>query len=205
MTSAKAEALRLWRWVIAVLAVAVVCVLLAWLLSAKVTSISAQLFGSLLTLFGLLFAYLQVSNRGKTVPAQLREFFLTLIGRHQPNVHSIECAATVTASCSVDLQVVLRDLRELPVQEQIDKLAHYIRNHVTEDHGQLLHRLKELQSVVEKAHSAAFEQSKMAYKKSSDDLQQFGREQDQQQVLELRWAIFGIYIMTIGTVLSYWA
>ena len=61
-----------------------------------------------------------------------------------------------------------------------------------------------LQIAVEKANSAAVEQSKMAYNKSFDDLQRFGREQDQKQVLDLRWAIFGIYILTIGVALSYW-
>jgi hypothetical protein len=44
-----------------------------------------------------------------------------------------------------------------------------------------------------------------AYSKAKAEIDRLRREPEQTQVLDLRWAIFGIYMIAIGIALSYWA
>ncbi len=205
MQANTADALRLWSWIIAgavVLAVSIVCaVLVSW----KYTSIATQFVGSLLAFLGLLFAYLRARHRGDTAREQLREFGLRLIGRRRIDRHSVDASATATLRAYAYAEVVLQDRPELPTQEQIDNLAAYIRDHVMGNFKQIFERLDRLKSDVDRAHNAAAEKSAEAYDKAKAELEQLRRELDRTQVLDLRWAIFGIYIATIGVALSYWA
>jgi hypothetical protein len=153
-----------------------------------------------------LFAYLRASHRGDTISEQLREFFLRLIGKRPTEEHSDEALGIITLRASDSTEVVLPDRPELPVQEQIDMLAAYIRDHVMGNFKAVFERLEQLKVKVEKAQTAAVEKSTEAYNKAAAELQQLRRELDQTQVLDLRWAIFGIYIAVIGVALSYcWA
>jgi hypothetical protein len=200
-----ADAIRLWSWLISGLAVSVISIVCAQMLSVKYTSITTQLVGSLLTLFGLLFAYLRASHRGDTVREQLRALGLRLIGRREIEVHSAQASGTMNIRGYAYGEVDLQDWPELPVQEQIDKMADYIRNHVMGNFRQVFDRLEKLKSDVEQAHTAAADKSAEAYNKAKAELDQLRRELEQRQVLDLRWAIFGIYIATIGVALSYLA
>jgi hypothetical protein len=64
-------------------------------------------------------------------------------------------------------------------------------------------RVEKLQSDVDRAHTAAAEKSAEAYNKAMAELDKLRHEQKQTTAVDLRWAIFGIYVATIGMALSY--
>lgn len=64
--------------------------------------------------------------------------------------------------------------------------------------------LGQLQTDVDRANSAAAQKSTEAYQRAKDDIDQLRHELARKQVLDLRYAMFGIYMIAIGIALSYW-
>jgi hypothetical protein len=91
------------------------------------------------------------------------------------------------------------------LQEQIDRRADYIRTHVMGNFKQAFGRIQKLQSDVDRAHTAVAEKSAEPYNKAMAELDKLRHEQKQTTALDLRWAIFGIYVVSVGVALSYCA
>jgi hypothetical protein len=70
---------------------------------------------------------------------------------------------------------------------------------------QIFTRLDEIKADIEQANSAATEKTNEAYNQAKAEIDKFRTELDRSQALDLRWAIFGLYIASIGVALSYWA
>ncbi|OBB47104.1 hypothetical protein A5752_24650 [Mycobacterium sp. 852002-51961_SCH5331710] len=174
------------------------------IVSWSCASITLQLLGSLLTLFGFLFAYLRASHRGDTVVEQLRRFSHRLIGKQPPIAHagSAHLNVTVTPNGAVGL-TPLQDLDDLRIQDQVDLLAAYIRDRVNARTAQLYSRLGALEVEVARAHAAVDERAEEMYQKILKDLGDLRADLDRTQVLDLRTAIFGIYMIAAGVALGY--
>jgi hypothetical protein len=194
---------NLWFWLLSAIAVLGLCILGAVLWSARQTSYWAQLIGSLLALFGLLYTYLRANHHGDTVREQLAQFSRRLLGKPQrvsATVHVPRMEARGRLSAHVE--VGLPDRPELELQEQIDHLAQYIREHVLRGVRQAFERLEQLQSRIDRVEEIAAEKAAEAYDKARADIDALRRELDQSAGLDLRWAVFGVYIATIGVALS---
>ena len=70
---------------------------------------------------------------------------------------------------------------------------------------QIFPRLDQLKADIEQANNLAAEMATDAYNEVNTDIDQLRRELDQSQALDLRWAIFGLYIATIDVALGCWA
>ena len=182
----------------------VVSVVFAVLTSAKCTSITTQLVGSVLAFLGLLTAYLRARHRGDTVWEQIRGFFLRLVGRPVPEpVPEAQASGTYAFRGGATKSRPLWPHRELDIQDQIDGIVEHI-NKVGGDITEIFGHLGGLQAAVVRLDGLAVEKSTEAYQKARAEIDELRRE-DQSAALDLRWAIFGVYIATIGVALSFWA
>lgn len=110
------EALKLWAWIASGLVVLVASIVFGAVTSWSSASVTTQLLGSVLTLFGFLFAYLRASHRGDTVSEQLRQFFSRLFGKSKPEVHTGAASGTYGWRTLAYGQVRLGDRSEMDVE-----------------------------------------------------------------------------------------
>jgi hypothetical protein len=199
------ETLKLWAWLVTGLvalgASIVLGVLTCWWFAAAI----AQLIGSALTFVGLLFAYLRARHPGETLREHLYAFGLRLIGRQPVPFGVTTGTAHGTGHFSAYAEAGLQDQPDLDLQDQIDRLADYIRQHVMGNFRQVFDRLNQIKIDIEQANNAATEKANEAYRKARADIDELRRDLDQSAALDLRWAIFGLYIATIGVALNFWA
>jgi hypothetical protein len=93
----------------------------------------------------------------------------------------------------------------LELQQQIDAMAPTSASMCCLISAGRISFWTKLKTDVDRAHAAATQQSTEAYSKAKAEIDRLRRELEQTQVLDLRWAIFGIYMIAIGIALSYWA
>jgi hypothetical protein len=98
----------------------------------------------------------------------------------------------------------LRSHSELELQAQIDEVVGYTNNSVTGDIVQILLRLDGLKVATDRVARLATERSTEAYQKARAEVDELRRKLDRSAALDLRWAIFGVYVTTIGVALSFW-
>ena len=175
------------------------CIAFGIVTSWQTASLWEQFIGSVLAFFGLLVAYLRASHRGDTVWEQLREFGLRLFGKNpSPLAIASRGRDQIIRPAGAVLQYPLADLDGLTLQQQIEGLATYVRTRVNNRTQQLLQRVGALEVAIVDAQDAATETAHENYRRAKRDLARLQRELNQSAALDLRWAIFGIYIATIG-------
>jgi hypothetical protein len=197
------EALKLWAWLIAGILALAANIVLGLLTSWKFASTTGQLIGSALAFIGLLVAYLRARHPGETLAEQVRQFGRRLCGR-ATRTHTGEASANLTLRPSGAVGLApLEDLKGLTVQQQVDALAFYIRNTMNTRTQVLLERVGALKVALSDAQDAAAEKAEEIYRRVRVDLEEMRRDMKQSAVLDLRFAIFGLYVATIGVALSF--
>ena len=179
----------------------------AWC-SWSTASNAAQLAGSLMALVGLLVAYLRAKNPDVPVSRQVRNFIRrALCGVSPPEVHHrhVEFTGGYRFDATAHSLAPLETLDGLPIQQQVDRLARYLRDVVNERHEKLLAKLDELEADIAKAHDHADEKARETYRKIMEHLAELDRKVTRVQVLDLSVALFGLYVATIGLALVWWA
>lgn len=198
-----ADALKLWAWLVSAAAVLVASIALGKLTSWWFASVTGQVIGSALAFIGLLVAYMRARHPGETMREQLQEFGRRLVGRQRDNKSATAGTAKFRIYGSGYAEVGLGDQPDLGLQEQIDRLADYIRGHIMPNFKQIFGRLDQIKIDIEKAKDEAAAKADEAYRKAKADIDALRNELDQGAALDLRWAIFGLYVATIGVALSY--
>lgn len=200
------KALRVRLLVLAVVLVPVASIWLGKLTSWSVASVTTQLIGSGLALVGLLVAYLRASNPETSVPNQLRTFLHRLaFGLPRPQLHKASATLSVDISLGAEAYGLspLPDLTGLPTQQQVDLLADYIRNTANPRMQRADQKLHVLEQDVAKAHDHADAKAEQTYQRLLHHHADLQRQVNRVQVLDVRVAMFGLYIAIVGMALGY--
>ncbi|OMC57429.1 hypothetical protein A5747_03435 [Mycobacterium sp. IS-836] len=92
----------------------------------------------------------------------------------------------------------------LPLQEQIKRLTEYV-NKKAEQAAEMQGNIARLQRDLEKARDKTSELKRETWAHIETQIQQLNDRLNNIQALDLTWAIWGLFITFVGTVLSLWA
>jgi hypothetical protein len=197
---------NLWFWLLSALGVLALCIIAAVGWSAKSTSFWAQLIGSTLTFIGLLVAYMRAKHPGDTLAAHIRGFVLRLVCKQTSKPTPIgQASGTYAFRGGVIPDRGFRHDRDLDLQAQIDDIVGYLNDDLVREAVAVGGRLDELKAETARTAGLADERSAEAYQKAKAQIDELKRELDRSAALDLRWAIFGLYVATIGVALSWWS
>jgi uncharacterized membrane protein YccC len=161
-------------------------------------STSVQLAGTLVTGYGLLYAY----GRAKSLPARIREWWARIRRRPPRNV-SIGAHLSVEAQLSAEAHRPFTFDQNATTDEKLAQLETYVRKLRIMFDNPVKAEIARLDRAIDQAKehaNAAAEQSLTAAKV---ELQRFGDRLNELQAVDLSVAAAGAFIMAAGYVLSY--
>lgn len=170
-----------------------------------------QFVGALVTFLGLLWAYVR-ARTGLGLWEMLDGGWSRAIrwwdwarGRKRHVIiRPAPMKMTLTMGTPRVTVVFARLQRDWPIEDQLEQLADAIRNvqkrfkPIYADIGRLRQEIEELRSLAESSAQQTIQHIEHKVKKLNADLARGQR-------LDLKWAIGGLLISTVGTVLQYWA
>lgn len=165
---------------------------------------STQLLGTLITGFGLLYAWLRATRFWDRVWPQIQRVLAWLFGPTHAVVHAPAMLSSA-AKLDADVFVGLRLNRGRPVAEQLEQIEAYINTRLPQQFTDFSNRIRELKRALEDARSESQEAVAQAAADARAAIDKLTARLDTTQALDLTWAIVGLFITAGGIILSYGA
>jgi hypothetical protein len=167
---------------------------------------TVQLVGTLVTGFGLLYAWARATEFWGHNWPHVKRLWGQLWGK--PVHHHVYAtdALAILAGFEADAWVGLGQLdRSSPVEEQLAQIERYINTQLPQQVQGLSQRIGDVRRELEEAQSRSEEAVKQARVDAQDAIDKLAARLDATQALDLTWAIVGLFITAGGILLSYWA
>jgi hypothetical protein len=164
-------------------------------------STTVELVGTLVTGFGLFYAY----GRAVRLPGQVRELWNRI--RHGPRVITGGVAVTLGSPgmlATGDVHTPFTMDENWPDDLKFAAIQAYVRE-LRIMFGPLNAAVERLDNAIEQAKEHADTVAAQALTDAEVELKRFDAELKQLQSVDLRWAAIGAFIMAVGYVLSYFA
>lgn len=198
-----------WPWhirsstlVILIACVVVTFVLTVWIIRAgdtdmRVIANTVNLLGAALTFAGLLYAYVRSDLK---LRAWWQRAWARITGRPLPGAHGWANATfEVETSATGWLGYQFSDAKD-----RTEQLLQFV-NALSARIGAAEGRIGDVGRALERARTEAREGDRQTRAEAEAALRQFAADLKQSQVLDLRWAIAGVFFSMFGAVLSFYA
>lgn len=174
--------------------------LVAWITVAddndmKVIANTVNLGGTLLTFAGLSYAYLRANSQ---IRAWFQRMWARLTGK--PIIHRVDANSVVNidSTATLTLGFGFND-----ADDRTEQLLGFV-NRLSAMISAAEERIHDLGKAVEHAKAEARSGDDQTRAEAEAALRQFSQDLNKSQVLDLRWAIAGVFFSTFGAVLSFW-
>jgi hypothetical protein len=166
---------------------------------------TVQLLGTLVTGFGLLYAWARATRFwGRTWP-RIKRWWAQLWGRPVNQVVRPAGFTGGLVGLEAEVMVGLGLDRSLPLQEQLLQVERYINTRLPQELTGLSRRIREVRRELQDADSRSQQAVAQAKAQAQAGLKELAARLDSTQALDLSWAIVGLFITAMGVFLSYWA
>jgi 4-amino-4-deoxy-L-arabinose transferase-like glycosyltransferase len=168
-----------------------------------------QFFGALVAAVGFGTAYLRaryeltVEKLAKRVWVFIQRLWARLLGRPQQPIHTAGDAQAIGHFEATGVGMVTFNLNtSLRLQEQVRRLAQFV-NARSAEAAQMESMIVDLRRNLAHARQATSELESRMLTRIQNEIRELQRQLDTVQVLDLRWAIGGLFITVLGIVLGY--
>jgi hypothetical protein len=179
-------------------------------------STTLQLVGAVVAFLGFSGAYVR-AECGLTLRAWVWQQLLRFARRvkllwdrlrHKPIIIRVQAGAGATMGAGTPLVATYPSPlvldQTLPLEQQVAQLADYA-NKLQQAVPKLKQEIHRLDGRIDEAQAGASELAEKLLAHLRDAIDQLSKRLNEAQVLDLRWAIFGLAITVVGTLMSYWA
>lgn len=166
---------------------------------------TVQLVGTVVTGFGLLYAYMRATRFWSVHRPRITRFWARLW--RKPIGQRVEAIdhAFATDSLEIELFRGLELDRTLPMDEQLLQVQRYINTRLPQEFAALSDRIRQVRSELETANSRSQQAVDQARAEAQAAIDEMAARLDTTQSLDLTWAIVGLFITAGGILLNYWA
>ncbi|WP_194831972.1 hypothetical protein [Nocardia sp. XZ_19_369] len=165
---------------------------------------TVEAIGGVITALGLTYAYMRARGALGYRAVRARRIWRLVMRRPQSATVHATAAAASAGALSVDAYALFNLDRSAPVQDQLDVIAEFCRSSQAES-SQLRQRLAGHDREFNSVRGYAKEVADQAQTEASTQLKAFGVKLDSVSALDLRCAIVGVVVNTVGVCMGYWA
>lgn len=168
-------------------------------------STTMQLVGTLVTGFGLLYAWARATRFWSRTWPRIERLLARLFEWPQHQVVRPGGAAMGLFGWEPSVFVGLGLDRTLTVEDQLTQIERYINTNLAQEFKSVSVSLGRLRRELEQAKAQSEQAIAEAEAKAQKAIRDLESRLDATQALDLSWAIGGLFVTAAGTFLSYWA
>ncbi|MEV0541923.1 hypothetical protein [Nocardia salmonicida] len=163
-----------------------------------------ELIGSAITTCGLAYAYTRATGSLEVWVARFGRIWRRITRQSQSATVHVTAAAAGAGALSVDAYAVFQLDPDMPVQDQLNAIAEFCRESQAQS-SQIRQRFAAHDRDIASAREHAEQLAGQARDGAAKDLQTFSSALDDRSALDLRVAISGVAITTVGIALGFLA